>query len=105
MKDVGAAFATMLPVGSFKCEQMQFVLQRKIEEVNRDAWKLKFGSSTEIGVKEMIEPALGVIKWANNYITQALSGSPQASMAWAGISLFLPVRTIERSSPAIAGEY
>lgn len=103
MKDVGAAFATMLPVGSFKREQMQFVLQRKIEEVNRDAWKLKFGSSTEIEVKEMIEPALGVIKWANNYITQALSGSPQASMAWAGISLLLPVGTIETFSLVIAG--
>lgn len=93
----------MIPVGPFKREQMQFVLQRKIDEVNRYAWKLKFGNSSEIEVKEMVEPVLGVIKWANNYISQALSGSPQASIAWAGISLFLPVGTIESSFLEIAG--
>lgn len=88
------AVATMLPVGPFKREQMQFVLQLKIDEVNRDAWMLKFGSSTEIDFKDIVEPVLGIIKRANNYITQALSGCPQASIAWAGISLLLPVSAI-----------
>jgi hypothetical protein len=76
---------------------MQFVLQRKMNEVNGDAWKLKFGSWTEIEVKNIVKPVLGVINWANSYITQALSGSSQASIAWSGISLLLPVRLIEKS--------
>ncbi|KAL1858736.1 hypothetical protein Daus18300_009870 [Diaporthe australafricana] len=89
--DMSAAFSTILPVGPLKREQMQSVLQRKIDDVKRGAWKLKFGSWTEIELKNTVQPVLGVIKLANNYITDALSGSSQASIAWAGISLFLPV--------------
>lgn len=70
---------------------MKFVLMRKMEQVNRDAWKLKFGDSTEVEVKDIVEPVLKVVDKANDFITNALDGSPQASIAWAGVSLLLPV--------------
>ncbi|KAK3380662.1 ankyrin repeat-containing domain protein [Lasiosphaeria ovina] len=71
-------------------EQMEAILKSKIDEVNRDAWKLEFGSH-EFLVRDMAKPVLGIISAANVYITDALSVNPYASIAWAGISLFLPL--------------
>lgn len=70
--------------------KMKTVLQRKMDEVNRDAWKLKFRSS-EVQVKDLVQPVLGVVNWANEYISAAVGANPSASIAWAGISLLLPV--------------
>jgi hypothetical protein len=70
---------------------METILRRKMDEVNRDAWKLKFGSTSEVQVKDLVQPVLDVVAWANKFITGALSTNPSASMAWAGVSLILPL--------------
>ncbi|PHH89641.1 hypothetical protein CDD83_5625 [Cordyceps sp. RAO-2017] len=69
---------------------MNAILRSKMDEVNRDAWKVKFGSS-EIQVKDLAEPILGVVKRANDYIKGALNENPYGSIAWAGVSLLLPL--------------
>ncbi|KAI4594591.1 hypothetical protein KJ359_007679 [Pestalotiopsis sp. 9143b] len=89
--DLGTALASILVVGPMKREQMEYVLMRKMEQVNRDAWKLKFGDSTDVEVKDIVEPVLKVVDKANDFITNALDGNPQASIAWAGVSLSLPL--------------
>lgn len=71
-------------------ERMDIILRRKMDEINRDTWKLRFGSS-EVQVKDLAQPVLGVVNWANDYVTSALSTNPYASIAWAGVSLILPV--------------
>lgn len=71
-------------------KQMETLLKRKIEEVNQDSWKLRFGGE-EIPVKDLVEPVVGVIDWANEYISDAVSVNPYASIAWAGVGLLLPV--------------
>ncbi|KAK3317580.1 ankyrin repeat-containing domain protein [Cercophora scortea] len=73
-----------------KRELMETILKYKMDEINRDTWKLKYGSN-EVQVKDLVEPVLGVVDWANEYITGALEANPYASMAWAGISLLLPL--------------
>ncbi len=64
--------------------------------MQRDTWKLKFGSSSEVPVKDLAEPVLSIVGWANDYISEAASGNAYASMAWFGVSLLLPVRTMPR---------
>ncbi|RYC64329.1 hypothetical protein CHU98_g1861 [Xylaria longipes] len=71
-------------------ERTQAILQRKMEEVNRDIWKLKFGSS-QTQVRDLVQPVLGVVNWVNDYIKGAVSASPFASVAWVGVSLLLPL--------------
>ncbi|KAI0451705.1 ankyrin repeat-containing domain protein [Xylaria acuta] len=71
-------------------DRAQAILQRKMDEVNRDVWKLKFGSS-EAQVRDLVQPVLGVVNWVNDYIKVAVSASPHASMAWVGVSLLLPL--------------
>lgn len=72
-------------------ERMKAVLKNKMNEVNRDAWKLKFMSS-ELQIKHLVQPILGVVSLASGYIADGTSLSPCASLAWAGISVLLPVR-------------
>lgn len=71
-------------------DRMETILRHKMDEVNRDVWKLKFGSS-ETQVKDLVRPILGVINRANDFIAGTVSASPYASMAWAGVSVILPV--------------
>ncbi|KAH0490059.1 hypothetical protein TgHK011_001544 [Trichoderma gracile] len=73
-----------------KRDWMEKVLQEKMKEVNDNAWRIRFGSS-ETQFKDMANNVLGVVNWANEYITDALRLNPCASMAWAGVSLLLPL--------------
>lgn len=71
-------------------EMMEGILKVKMEKINEEVWKLRFGT-TEVQVKDMVEPVLGVVNRMNQYINDALSSNPYASLAWAGVSLLLPV--------------
>ncbi|KLU92750.1 hypothetical protein MAPG_11652, partial [Magnaporthiopsis poae ATCC 64411] len=71
-------------------DRMATILQHKMDEVNKDTWRLKFGSS-EVQVKDLVQPILGVINSANEYIANAASANPCASLAWAGVSFLLPL--------------
>lgn len=76
---------------------MRSLLARKIEEVKDNTWKLKFAGH-EIPVKDLAEFVAGIIAWADDYIAEALSANTYASIAWAGVSLLLPVRNTYYSS-------
>ncbi len=87
---VAVALRSTIEAGVSRREQMDTILRRKMDEVNRDTWKLKFGNS-EVPVRDVAEPVLGVVSWANDYVANAVSGNPYASIAWSGVSLLLPV--------------
>lgn len=74
-------------------DRMQTILEHKMNEVNANTWKLKFRSS-EVEVRDLVQPILGAVSLVNEYITDASSVSPYASLAWAGVSLLLPVSRI-----------
>lgn len=69
-------------------KRMWAILQSKMDDVNKT--KLKFGSS-EVTVEDVSKVLLNVVKSANSFISQAVSASPPASIAWAGVSFLLPV--------------
>lgn len=71
-------------------DQMATFLRKKMSEVEGKAWKLKFGDK-EFRVKDLAEPVVGIIKWTEKYVDGAISANPYASVAWAGISLLLPL--------------
>ncbi len=87
---VAAALGSMLGAKASRREKMDAILRRKMDEVNRDTWRLKFAGG-EVPVRDLAEPVLGVVGWANDYIATAVSASPYASIAWSGVSLLLPV--------------
>ncbi|KAK5989674.1 Ankyrin-3-like protein [Cladobotryum mycophilum] len=71
-------------------DRMHAILLSKMDEVNKNIWKLRFGGS-EVPVRDLVQPVLAVVNCANEYINSALKANPYASMAWAGISLLLPL--------------
>lgn len=84
--------ALLLPLG-FKenvREQMDIILRNKMDEVTQNAWKLKFAGA-EMQIKDLLPPILAIISRANDYITISLNANMYASIAWAGVSLLLPV--------------
>ncbi|KAL8285848.1 hypothetical protein RB597_002768 [Gaeumannomyces tritici] len=87
-----AGFDSILGPKANRRDRMAAILKYKMDEVNRDVWKLKFGSS-EVQVKEVVGPVLSIVNSANEYITDATSSNPYLSIAWAGVSLLLPLLT------------
>jgi hypothetical protein len=71
-------------------DKMARVWKEKMEEIQKTTWKLKFGSH-EAAVKDLAKPVISTVKWADEYVSSALSTNPYASIAWAGVSLLLPV--------------
>ncbi|UKZ56521.1 hypothetical protein TrVGV298_010358 [Trichoderma virens] len=59
-----------------------------MEEVQKNIWKISFRSS-EIQPVEVVQPVLGVVKLANDFIVTALASNPYASLAWVGVSALL----------------
>ncbi|KAL7908184.1 ankyrin repeat-containing domain protein [Trichoderma velutinum] len=64
------------------------ILPLGVKENN--AWKLKFGGA-EIQMRDLLPPILGIISHANDYITTSLNANMYPSIAWAGVSLLLPL--------------
>jgi hypothetical protein len=82
-------------LSGFKLErktQMAALLARKVEEVKKNTWRLKFGGH-DVPLKDLAESVLGIVQWADDYISGALSANPYALIAWGGVSLLLPVST------------
>jgi hypothetical protein len=73
---------------------MNIILKAKVDEVNKNVWKLKFGGK-DVPVKDLMQPVAGTIDWANDYTSDALSANPYESLAWAGVSLLLPVSSFD----------
>jgi hypothetical protein len=71
-------------------EQMKILLAEKIKEIDEGEWKLKF-KDHELAVKDLVEPVVGVIDWAKDFVGNALEPSPYGSIAWAGVCVLLPV--------------
>ncbi|KAH0435666.1 hypothetical protein CcaCcLH18_04775 [Colletotrichum camelliae] len=91
--DLGAGLSKAAGSRVAKRDWMNTVLTRKMSQVNRDSWKLKFGGS-EVLVKDMVKPVLGVVSWANDFISKAVSANASASLAWSGVSLLLPAASL-----------
>jgi hypothetical protein len=74
-----------------RAKVMKLLLMERIEELERGQWKVGFGNN-QFAVKDFIKPVVGFIDWSKDYIGKAAEASPYASLAWAGVSLVLPVR-------------
>jgi hypothetical protein len=68
-------------------EKLVDVKRQTVEEARR---KLTIGSETYI-IKEKVNKVVSAIIFAKDFITAAASLEPRAALAWAGVSVLLPV--------------
>lgn len=85
-----AAISSPALIKALRKENMKRILERKVTEVKDNKWRLRFNDH-ELAVEEIVQPVIDVIDWADKYVSDALSANPYASIAWAGVSLILPV--------------
>lgn len=71
-------------------DQIGVILQRKIEEADKKSKKISVGNS-DISIRDALNTTARFVGSANEFITKAVGGNPQASIAWAGVSILLPV--------------
>lgn len=73
-----------------KQDLMKTVVDHKLEQYKADTWKVK-ALGEEFLVKDMAKPLVGITKWADKYVSEALTSNPLASFGWAGVMVFLPL--------------
>lgn len=71
-------------------QQMSHLIRKKLQEIDDRKWKIELGRHTLV-VQEQVNRIASAVAFANNFITSALSGDPHAALAWAGVSIFLPL--------------
>lgn len=67
------------------------VLQKLREKREEGKWRIPLGSKDFLEVKDLSERIIRSIQGADRLITSAVSPQPYAALAWAGISILLPV--------------
>jgi hypothetical protein len=78
-------------VGVRRREQMAALLEKKTAEAKKNTWKLIYGTDNEVLLRDLAGTVVNIIKDAENFVDGAVSANPYASIAWAGVSLLLPV--------------
>jgi hypothetical protein len=78
-------------------ERLQTIAERGLKRLDEN--KLKWTiAGHEIAVGDRIAQAADLVLWAKDWIACATKASPEASIAWAGISLILPLLTNPRTA-------
>jgi len=69
---------------------MATLVEKKVAEAKKNAWKLKYGEN-QVLMNGLAAPIVNLINDAEKFVDGAVSSNPYASIAWAGVSLLLPV--------------
>ena len=70
--------------------QVSCLIEEKLKALRESSWKLQLGKQT-VEVKRQIEKIIKTVLWAQSFVSSAISADPHAALAWAGVSLLLPL--------------
>jgi hypothetical protein len=93
--------ATAVNAGLPSQEAIETALSKLLEDREKKQWKISV-LSYDIKIRAQVERVVGILKWSDPLVKDALSTQPYAALAWSGISLLLPVSTLKPSKIAAA---
>lgn len=93
MKKYGSILDSTLANQGARPEQMENFVKERTDQIASDEWKVSF-KGHEFAVKDFVQPVVSIVGWAKEFVTQAVQVSPQASIAWTGVCLLLPVSVL-----------
>lgn len=67
-------------------------MSHKIDEIDLAKWQIKAGSHSII-LRDQFDKAVKAVIAMKEFISSAVSSEPHAALAWAGVCVFLPVRS------------
>ncbi|KAK3324517.1 hypothetical protein B0T19DRAFT_486672 [Cercophora scortea] len=84
---------SLLPAdGQARQAHLSLIIEKGLQRL--DESKIKYSiAGHEIVLKDQISQAASMVLWAKSWIGEAVKASPEASIAWAGVSIILPLLT------------
>ena len=71
-------------------KQMAALVDKKLDIVEKARWRFQLGQTT-VEVKAQVDRIAKAVLFAKDFVTSAASTDPHAALAWAGVSVLLPV--------------
>ncbi|EFX03641.1 ankyrin repeat protein [Grosmannia clavigera kw1407] len=88
----GAASENASNGGQLRRAQLAAVIEQGLRRMDEN--KLKYTiASHEFNLTEQIDSAARFVLWAKNLVSEGAKASPEASVAWAGVCIILPLLT------------
>ena len=76
--------------GRDRQNQVSTLISKKLKVLDDSQWRFRLGEQT-VEVKAQVEKVVKTVIWAQGFVSSAVSADPHAALAWAGVSLLLPL--------------
>lgn len=70
--------------------QVSSLITKKLKVIEDTRWRLQLGKET-VEVKAQVDKVVKTVMWAQGFVSSAITADPHAALAWAGVSLLLPL--------------
>ncbi len=71
-------------------KQVSNLIARKLKLIEESRWRLQLGKKT-VEFKAQVDKVVKTVIWAQGFVSSAVSADPHSALAWAGVSLLLPL--------------
>ncbi|KAK4697268.1 hypothetical protein P7C71_g791, partial [Lecanoromycetidae sp. Uapishka_2] len=76
--------------GNSREQQLGFLVQKTLKKVDDARWKFQVGERTVV-IKAQIDRIVKAVLFAKDFVSSAAGTDPHAALAWAGVSVLLPL--------------
>ena len=73
-----------------RSKQVSDLIAKKLKVIEDKGWRLQLGDKT-VEVKDQVNKVVKTVIWAKDFVSSAVSADPHSALAWAGVSLLLPL--------------
>ena len=70
--------------------QVSDLIAKKLKIIEDTRWRLQLGQQT-VELKAQVNKIVKTVIWAQGFVSSAVSADPHSALAWAGVSLLLPL--------------
>ena len=70
--------------------QVSDLVAKKLKVIEDKRWKLHLGEEM-VELKAQVDKVVKTVIWAKEFVSSAVSADPHSALAWAGVSLLLPL--------------
>lgn len=83
--------------GNLVFAEVEGVTQKALEEIEKAIDSKDKRSGVKLAIQDYSKKAIKIIIASKSFITSAASAEPHAALAWAGVSLLLPVSLVSKA--------
>ena len=73
-----------------RSRQVSELIAKKLKIIEDTRWRLQLGRET-VELKAQVNKVVKTVIWAQGFVSSAVSADPHSALAWAGVSLLLPL--------------